>query len=142
MTILASSQILASDVNNLGAALAAGDVLNIYADTERNSVGAASWTMKKEIAIGHGGTLRIKFDLKTINVVNNAKAKIYKNGVAVGTEQSTNSNVYATYSEDLAGWLPGDLVQLYVYNAVANMAYIRNFRLYASKITREVVMTD
>ena len=39
-----------------------------------------------------------------------AEARVYRNGVAVGTVRSTPA---AKFIEDISGWSPGDLVQVY-----------------------------
>lgn len=67
-----------------------------------------------EVYINRGGTLRIKFYL-TKTGGTTGFGQIYRNGSAVGTLQSTATE--ANFSEDISGWSPGDLVQLYTYNS-------------------------
>lgn len=123
---------------------AAGDQLLESADTERSTT-SGSYVILKEIAVARSGTLRIKFDL-TPNA-GTAFGRIYRNGSAVGTEQSetTGGKVYATKSEDISGWSPGDLCQVYAYfggGGGGSTAFVRNFRLYADTPTTEEVNTD
>lgn len=82
---------------------------------------------------------RIKFDLEGHSYVGEqyAYARIYKNGVAIGTERSvymgaTGATTSATFSEDFTGFVKGDLIQLYAYTPGDGNAYaaVRNFRLY------------
>ena len=113
----------------------AGDHLIVSADTERNT-DSTPYAMAKEIIIGLGGTLRIKFDGKFQS--NQSYARIYRNGVAVGTEQ-TLTNTYQTFSEDIAGWSAGDLVQLYTKGLYA---YVKNFRIYVAAPLAGGVNTD
>ena len=116
---------------NFAALYIAGDLLRAYADTE-NSSSNTTYTKKKEIKLDFGGALRIKFDLKH-PFGNIAYGKIYRNGAAVGTERSTTSATYVTFSEDISGWSPGDLLQLYV-KTNANTVWYQNLRLYSSNI--------
>lgn len=113
----------------------AGDLLIGYADAEQVNR-TPSWVKQKEIRIGRAGTLRIKFDLRA-EYGNNAYGKIYRNGGAVGTQRQQTSNSYINYSEDIAGWSVGDLVQLYCVTAIeTHGAFVRNFRLY-TQISRD-----
>jgi hypothetical protein len=109
----------------------AGDVLNNSNDTER-SVTATSYTKIKEIKINERiDGYRAKFDL-TCKAVELCYGRIYKNGIAIGSQHSTSSNVYVTFSDDLSGLVEDDLLQIYVYSPPdgANIVYVQNFRLY------------
>ena len=74
--------------------------------------GGSGWTKTKEIYIPFGGTYRVRFDLVTSGT---ARAQIYKNGVAHGSAVSTASSTPVAYTQDISGWSPGDLLQLYLY---------------------------
>lgn len=75
-------------------------------------------------------TLRIKFDLSTEGAT--AYGRIYKNGAPYGTQQSTSSTTYVTFSEDLQ-FAQGDLIQLYLWTSTSyRYAYARNFRVYGT----------
>jgi hypothetical protein len=117
--------------------IVANDDLLLSADTERSTINT-EYTQVKQITVQFGGTLRIKFDLRSSADGAGAivKARIYRNGVAVGTERSSNSSTYATRSEDISGWTAGDICQLY-YKRVdeGTTCYIRNFRVYGTILT-------
>ena len=144
------------------ASQAAGDYLLIGNPDMRSLVTTSSYAKIKEIKVGVGGTFRIKFDACKFSGA--CQAKIYRNGAAVGTEQSVTGGVttdtstpngydytydpsllkkyvykdgtyfvygdYITYSEDIGGWSPGDLVQIYVKNG--GNAYVKDFNIYTA----------
>lgn len=109
-------------------ASAAGDNLWLSADAEVVDP-SASYIKHKEIFCPFDGTIRIAFDLHGGGGVPTVYGRIYKNGVAVGTERSTTSATYVTYTEDLV-FAANDLIQLYIHcNGSAQNAYARNFRI-------------
>jgi len=119
-------------------AYTAGGTLLVSADTE-NYTSDPSYVKTKEIQLGIiPGALRIKFDGKTTAIGGNIR--IYKNGVAVGTEQTVNQ-AYQTFSEDISGWTVGDLVQIYFKRGNAN-CYVKNFRIYVALTTSTTVITN
>jgi hypothetical protein len=99
-------------------------------DTERTS-GATSYEKIKAIFNGVKGCWRVKFDLRTTNAASAAYGRIYRNGSPYGTEQTTTSTTYVTFSEDLIFTI-GDSIELYIHTATsgAYWAVTRNFRLY------------
>ena len=117
-----------------------GDYLLLSADTERTS-NSTSYAKVKEITLGIKGTIRIKFDMKAeLSSGRTAYAKIYRNDVAVGTEQTQSNNVYTTKSEDISGWNIGDKLQLYIKNSQSDWpAYAKNLQLYASNVCNSVI---
>jgi hypothetical protein len=54
-------------------------------------------------------TLRIVFSIQDSMGASSLAGRIYRNGVAVGT----NRTAEGTYSEDISGWVGGDKIQLY-----------------------------
>ena len=73
------------------------------------------------------GTIRVKFDLKVVGAFT-AYGQIYRNGTPVGTERSTTSTTYVTFSEGITGWSHGDLIQLYLKCSGGTIqAYSTNF---------------
>jgi hypothetical protein len=84
--------------------------------------------------------LRIKFDIKTTNNAVPVYGRIYRNGVAVGTQRETYSTSYDPYSEDISGWSAGDLIQLYTYSGDAGVVdvYVQNFRVYGDMDVKSV----
>jgi len=78
---------------------------------------------------------RIKLDLRATGSAGgqNARARIYKNGVAIGTTRDTLNQSYTTYSEDFENLnlVPGDKIQLYSWcNDGSHGAYTRYLRIY------------
>ena len=98
-------------------------------DTERN-INSLTYTKLKEIKLGFGlAKCRIKFDLRA-STPYDVYAKIYKNGVAIGTERTPNSTTYQTFTEDFSDFAANDLIQLYARKTGDAVVYVRNFRLY------------
>ena len=110
----------------------ASDILRQSADTERSEAGNV-YVLKKQIRIRMAGTIRVKFDLRNASDTANLVAgRIYKNGVAFGTEQTSGSSVYATFSEDIVVEI-NDLIQLYLKGNTGGVGYTafgKNFRFY------------
>lgn len=108
--------------------------LLVSAPTERTGSGYSTWAKIKEIQVRKRGTYRVIFSSKS-NVTSGqgSSTRIYKNGTAYGIQRSTNSNVYATYSEDLV-FEANDLIQIYgKSNGGDNHQYIvKDFNIYAS----------
>ena len=122
----------------------ASDNLRHNNDTERFGNNAA-YTKIKEINIDFlmKGTLRLKFDIRSNIDTHISYAKIYLNGVAIGTEQSTSSSTYSTKSEDIALNLhDGDLLQIYVKQAADESVYIQNFKICGDPTTFASVHTN
>lgn len=123
----------------------AGDFLFVSADANRN-VAATSYNEEKNITMFKGGTLRIKFRLEWGSSAGAfIKAKIYRNGSPVGTERTETTGGGVTYSEDIAGWSPGDAVQLFAFkeqNIGGNVATVREFRIYVDKYDGSEVVLD
>jgi len=85
----------------------------------------------KEIQLDKGGTLTVSFHLR-VSQGGTANGRIYRNGSAVGTERSVTTKSGTTYSEDISGWSPGDLLQLFIRCATSgSTAYGSNLRLYS-----------
>lgn len=75
------------------------------------------------------GIVNISFDMRTVVDTQPAYGRIYKNGVAVGTERTTTSNVYQTFSENLSITLDStDILELWSHNDGVS-SRVRNFRL-------------
>jgi hypothetical protein len=110
----------------IGGSLSAGNYILIENNTERTTL-AGSYTKLKEAKLGSvSGTLRISFDMKADQGF--GFGRVYRNDVAVGTQRSDNTGSYVTFVEDIAGWSPGDTVQIYAYDDTgSDLVYIRNF---------------
>ena len=109
-----------------------GNVLLANSDTEENTA-STGYVKIKEVVIIRGGSLRIKFDLKSNLGINTAFARLYVNGSPVGTERSRIATSFQNYSEDIGSLNPQDLVQLYIKVNVggSHQSIVRNFRLYS-----------
>ena len=119
---------------------AASTYLIISVDPEVQ-VMAKSYTKYREIRLDKGGSLRISFDLYCPGNGNDAHARIYRNGSAVGIARERTDRGWQTFTEDISGWSAGDLVQLYAYQELSQPCTIRNFRIYSGTWPRlEVTM--
>lgn len=94
------------------------------------TVTAYSYVLKKSFSILQAGAYRIKFDLKNTGGVGQAAVfgRIYKNQIAIGTEQSDNTGSYVTKSQDISGWSVGDTCELWLKISYGT-GYAQNFRL-------------
>lgn len=113
--------------------LAVNGWLMVYADTSRSDTGSGSYEKVKEVTLTTGtGSFSVSFNLKSFNSGYTVRGRIYKNGVAVGTERSTNNNTTGvTYAETLTGLVAGDKIQIYAKDSGA----ISNFRIYGTHFT-------
>ena len=111
-----------------------GDELFCLNASEKNT-NSITYTRLKQTRLQIGGDIRIKFDIHTGNTARTAYGRIYKNGTAIGTERSTTSTSYVTFSEDIADWLVGDYVELYVKISADDIfAYCRDLNLHREDI--------
>lgn len=122
-------------VRPVGLIYSASDTLIISDDSEE-SHNTASYVKVKEFdpipvdMFSNDSEFRIKFDMKS-SIAALVYGRIYRNGVFVSPAHSTGSTTYVTFSDDLAGWSAGDLIQLYTNSFdVGRTVYIENFRVY------------
>lgn len=66
-------------------------------------------------------TARIVFNLKRTGAFGNAYGKLYKNGVAVGTQRINSTDVYAEFSEDLDLTGTGHTIELWMKRSTAGL---------------------
>lgn len=127
--------------------VSASDTLRISSDVEL--IGSnTTYEIHKEISTKVPGVVRVKFDLaKEAGSGATVYGRIYLNGSAVGTERSSTSETYTTYSEDIT--LPRDtiqnLIQIYTKSSsdsVGQEARIKNFRIYFNITTVYGVVTQ
>jgi len=108
------------------------DTLIASSDAEVPHTGTTNWTKTKEFNILSPGEYRTTFQFKHGGSDSDAHARIYKNGVAFGTQRTkdqTEQTYAETYTEDLL-FEEGDLCQMYQkVNVSARISYVRNFRL-------------
>ena len=122
----------------------AGDVLMKSADTERTTA-SLTYVKVKEILVNRTGTLRIKFDIAGGDAGSRCYGRIYRNGVAVGTERIVDGATYETFTQDIAGWAVADLAQVYYkFEDIGGGGGVktRNFRIYADNAEWMTVNTD
>jgi len=112
--------------------IVSNDVLHAN-DSEKN-FSTTTYTKFKEIQIvklPSPAVLRVYFEIRSSDSSITTYGRIYRNGSAYGTERSTTSTSYVSFTEDLAFW-SGDYVQLYCKTSVVNIdypSYVRNFRI-------------
>jgi uncharacterized protein YxeA len=90
-----------------------------------------------------GKELNISFEIASSNAMYNAYGRIYRNGVAVGTEQIRADVTYQTFTEKISGWDAGDTIELWVKNGSGSPEYTayRNFKVIGT-LTEIVNETD
>lgn len=115
---------------NIG--VTASDTAVITNATERSASDDTSYTKLKELTITNipaSNSVRIKFDGKHTGA-GSGNMKLYKNGVAVGTEQTT-TGTYQTFSEDFTDeFVNGDTIQVYYkVSAGGNNGFCRNLKI-------------
>jgi hypothetical protein len=118
------------------------------ADTVKSKSNDITYTLAKNITIRNPGYIRVVFDVNGDDEPHTGYAKIYKNGVAYGTERGGAGSAYTTYYEDLF-FSTGDVLELY-YKTAGNgsPAYnvsVRNLRLYyteSSSTTADYIITN
>lgn len=92
-----------------------------------------------EYLIVYGGTYRVSFGLRSTQTGFSVYAKLYKNGVSVGTERSTSSLTDVFYTEDIS-INANDLLQLYVHDGGNNKTVrITDFKILADKYIFPVI---
>lgn len=116
----------------------------IYYASSTNEIGSATterygeeavYTKVKEITLIGSGELTISFDLATDNggSGDSSAGRIYRNGVAIGTERHTNTTSFVTYTEEISGWSNGDKIQIYC--KTNDIRYkIKNFIIYGTTL--------
>lgn len=106
---------------------------DLYDNSTSRSVTAGSYTKYKEIKIDDCNSI-IKFSFYiSAGIGTGLYAKIYKNGVAVGTERLV-SNTSGTFTEDIAGWTAGDLAQIYCWRSGAGTCSVKDFKIKGANI--------
>jgi len=106
------------EVKNLRANIIASDTI-VHDNSVDKTQNALVYTKTKEIKIkrAYAGSYRIKFEISCSGAGGdvNGYAKIYKNGVVVGTERThNNGDPYTSFSEDFVDDLEkDDLIQIY-----------------------------
>jgi hypothetical protein len=112
----------------------AGDSLIAESQASKNTTSYLSYTKAKSFTINASGTYRTYFELWSGASGYTVYGRIYKNGVAYGTERSTTSTSWQSYSEDL-DFEDGDECELYYRTSnLTAPAYIGNYRLKCAEV--------
>lgn len=116
-----------NEIKVISYATASDDLLHSN-DAEKSGTHAV-YTKAKEILCMHSGTYRVEYSIKLNFGSDDARGKVYKNGVAHGTETMGNGINWVFRSEDLV-FERGDLIQLYYYDiSGTHTVYCKEFRL-------------
>lgn len=104
-----------------------------YSNDSEELFEAATYTVFKNFILNRfypdGATIRVVFDLKAGVSGDQCYARVYKNGVAQGTERYRIVTTYQTYTEDLP-YSRTDTIELRCKLGTYTLGgYIRNFRL-------------
>lgn len=106
---------------------------------EFTGISSTSYAEKLNCKIIQAGVYRVSFQLKHAQGSGfTAFGKIYKNGVAFGTEQTTQSATYVTFTEDLT-FAAGDTVQLYAKVNLGNGGAVQQLKFGITKSTSHIV---
>lgn len=124
---------------NTAVTVVASDVL-LAASNGTSTTTSGTYVKAKEIVANVAGTYRVTFGLLSQLGGDYGFGRIYKNGVAFGTERTTISTSEQTYSEDLA-FAAGDLVQLYQKSAGGVATSVLNFHVNGSAFPKNFVPT-
>jgi len=122
-----------SPTNNLSVSpdsgIAVSEIVIGMANTERGGYDT-SYTKKKQITVKRSGTFTVVFQINAA-VPATAYGRIYKNGVALGTERTNTASGYVTFVESFA-FVAGDQIQIYCKTSNGSDAYhIANFSVQA-----------
>ncbi len=104
-----------------------------YADNSSTVVSNPSYILLKSIIITQNisGIQNTSFMMRTISFGSTAYGKIYKNGVPIGTEQSstTSGGPFDTFTENITqSWNVGDTFELWGYRTTF-AGYVQNFQM-------------
>ena len=122
------SSAIQTQLDTKAGSFSAGDYLWTSSDGEETH-NTTSWTVKKAVRIGTGGTFRVKFDLKRSGHAYTCKGK-----VTGGATQQNGETAWSTKSEDIV-YSAGQLVELMIMvTGGITTVHCRNFRLYISRV--------
>ncbi len=105
----------------------ASETLRASSDAVAQVSSNSVYVKKKAFTIVTSGTYRVKFDMQSSGSPT-AYCRIYKNGVAYGTERSVTTSGYVTFTEDLY-FSAGDTCEVWI-KADTTTAYVQNFRVF------------
>jgi hypothetical protein len=121
----------------------ASNTLQHSNDTEKSAASESMVKLKEMNLAADLQACRVKFDLKSSGALEIVEAKIYKNGVAVGTLRYTGSSTYVTYSEDFTNWVKGNLIQIYARALSEDSpVFVANMRIYYDLVATKAAPTN
>lgn len=101
-----------------------------------------TYTKVKEVRVGDAGTITVDFTLKNTVFGGTQYGRIYKNGVAVGTERSVGGTTTTTFSENITVAV-GDLIQLYSKYAGSSGGQLYDFKFKSNaELEKAVALLD
>lgn len=108
-------------VNSDNISSVASDDLELDAPAD-SGTSSGAYIKVKEIKVNYAGVHRVKFLLFNNDAGAAVFGRIYKNGIALGTERSTSNSIPVLFTEDLT-FVKGDLIQLYLKAPGLNTAH-------------------
>ena len=113
----------------VGATPSVGDYIAVAHDDDIGVDAPSATKCKELIWKGQAGAFRVKFSMRSPGGYT-LYGYVYRNGAVVGTTRSTTSTTNVEFSEDISGWNPGDLVQVYLYrSAGSGLCYVSKLRV-------------
>jgi len=121
---------------------ASGSVPVSSASPISDSFTNTSYEKKAEAYCAFTGGVTVKFRVAATHVLDDARAKIYVNGIAVGAEKITSGTSYNAFTQLITGVSVGDLVQVYAYveAVVDGVGYVKDLQLFGD--TSQVSFTN
>lgn len=122
--------------------MSAGDYLLLPETADDASTSSSSYTKIIEFVSPKSGEFTFKYDLQAdaaFSTAGTSYARIYRNGVAVGTENSVavgaGSVATTSIDEDISGWSVGDLIQVYAKTTIppTGLSKVQDFGIYGDK---------
>ena len=104
-------------------------------DAEDSYTWLSAYAKQKTITLDNGlgpGTYRVYFEIKGAAAPSVVYGKVYKDGIAIGTQRTVTGTTYGAFTEDFSGPLePGTTIELWCYQngGDASGGYDRNFRI-------------
>lgn len=120
----------------VGSSYTAG-TYKIYGPSAFKSTTSITYVKLIEVIVPRAGTLTTVFTGLAVGGAADVSGRIYRNGVAVGTDHTVNGG--ATWTEDISGWSAGDLLQVYGNNnSSGSTAYVGGLYLSENIPAKEV----
>ena len=124
--------------------ITASNVIQYSSDAEDSDAGNDYVPLKSiTMTDSYTGSWRISFQLRNDNNTTLTYGKIYRNGVAYGTEHTTTSDTYTEYSEDFSSIniTAGDTMELWGKNPPgADIIFVQDFRIKFDLLASNLVL--